>query len=69
MSRFNSKGGMQSSSCNSSLYCKCRKETGHKLIISENKEICLHFGKNKAYWHIWENGIIKRTFTKPVEMS
>ena len=58
-----SKGGMQSQACHG-MYCKCGKMTSKICFVGET-EIAIHFGKNRAYWHIYENGKIKRVFKKP----
>jgi hypothetical protein len=60
-----SKGGMQSKACHG-MYCKCGKMTS-KTIFFDEKEISIHFGKNRAYWHITENGKTKRVMKKPNE--
>ena len=57
---------MQSSGIKS-LYCKCEKETSKTMCFGNNKEISIHFGKKKTYWHIYENFTIKRVFKQPKE--
>lgn len=61
-----SKGGMQSQGI-TSMYCKCGKETGRILQLENGKEISIHFTKKSTYWHIYENGKIRRTFKRPSE--
>ena len=58
-----SKGGMQSSGVKI-LFCRCGKPTS-RIILIDNKEISIHFSRKGTYWHIHENGAIKRTFKKP----
>ncbi len=62
------KGGMQSSSLSNEPYCKCGKTTS-LLWEYLGKEIAIHFGKKSTYWHIFENGKIRRTFKKPIELE
>jgi hypothetical protein len=63
-----SKGGMQSSSLSDQTYCKCNKSTS-LLWKYLGKEIAIHFTKKSTYWHIFENGKMKRTFKKPEELN
>jgi len=58
------RGGMQSEGLNT-LYCKCGKPTSKILQFENGKEISIHFTRKSTYWHICENGKIKRTFKKP----
>lgn len=46
------------------LYCDCGKPTS-AIIFEKNKKICIHFTRKSIYWHICENGKIKRIFKKP----
>lgn len=57
-----------------SLCCKCGKETSKILCFGNSnqgigKDIAIHFGKKKIYWHIYEDFKIKRTFKQPKEWS
>lgn len=61
-----SKGGMQSAGIKT-MYCKCGKETSRTLILSNEKEISIHFTRKGTYWHICENGKIRRVFLMPEE--
>ena len=58
------RGGMQTSKIDT-LQCKCGKDTSKILKIADGKEISIHFTRKSTYWHIYENGKIKRTFKKP----
>jgi len=49
------------------MYCKCGKETSGNLVFSSGKEISIHFTKKGTYWHIYEDGKIRRTFKMPKE--
>ena len=56
-------GGMQTGRIDT-LECKCGKPTSKILLLNE-KEISIHFTRKSTYWHIYENGKIKRTFKEP----
>jgi hypothetical protein len=60
------KGGMQSQGINT-IYCKCGKSASAIVKFSNGKEIALHFTKKRSYWHIYENGIISKTYKRPEE--
>ena len=66
MGKASNKGGMQTSGTGS-LYCKCGKPTSRILQFFDGKEIAIHFTRKSTYWHIWENGKIRRTFKMPKE--
>ena len=59
-------GGMQSEGIKT-LNCKCGKPTSKILQFENDKEIAIHFTRKSTYWHIYENGKIRRTFKKPIE--
>jgi len=62
------KGGMQTSAIDE-IYCKCGKTTSGIMKWKNGKEISIHFTKKSTYWHIFENGKIRRTFKQPKEWS
>jgi len=69
MGMRSTRGGMQSSAAND-LYCKCGKPTSKIMRFVDNsgyKEIAIHFGKERTYWHICVGGKITRTFKMPAE--
>ena len=57
-------GGMQTCGIKT-LTCKCGKPTSRIMQFSDGKEISIHFTRKSTYWHIFDNGKIKRTFKQP----